>query len=60
MTPLLRVLALWRSEALLLLTGRADVMQEFRNNRLTAFAGWTVASLIVGLNGVLLWQIFTG
>ncbi len=45
---------------LLLLTGRKDVMQEFRNNRLTAFAGWTVTSLIVGLNGVLLWQIFAG
>ena len=45
---------------LLLLTGRADVMKEFRNNRLTAAAGWCVTALIVGLNGVLLWQIFAG
>ncbi|MGI4854796.1 MAG: Nramp family divalent metal transporter [Janthinobacterium lividum] len=45
---------------MLILTGRAKVMGEFRNNRLTALAGWLVASLIIGLNGVLLWQIFLG
>lgn len=45
---------------LLMLTGRKDVMREFHNNRFTAVAGWTVASLIIGLNGVLLWQIFAG
>ncbi len=45
---------------LLMLTGRKDVMREFTNNRATALAGWIVASLIIGLNGVLLWQIFTG
>lgn len=45
---------------LLILTGRADVMREFRNLRITAVTGWTVALLIVGLNGVLLWQLFTG
>jgi len=44
---------------LLILTGREAVMREFRNRRLTAFAGWTVASLIIALNCVLLWQMFT-
>lgn len=42
---------------LLILTGRADVMKTFRNRRVTAIAGWLVASLIIGLNCVLLWQI---
>ncbi len=45
---------------LLILTGRNDVMRDFRNNRFTAGAGWVIASLIIGLNGVLLWQIFAG
>ena len=44
---------------LLILTGKPDVMREFRNKRITAVAGWCVASLIIGLNAVLLWQIFT-
>ena len=44
---------------LLILTGRADVMGRFKNRRITAAAGWLVASLIIGLNGVLLWQLFT-
>ena len=45
---------------LLILTGRESVMHEFRNNRFTAYAGWIVASLIIGLNCVLLWQMFAG
>lgn len=45
---------------LLILTSRSSVMREFRNRRLTAAAGWLVAMLIIGLNGVLLWQIFAG
>jgi manganese transport protein len=44
---------------LLILTGRKTVMREFRNNRFTAYAGWLVASLIIGLNCVLLWQMFS-
>lgn len=45
---------------LLILTGRSTVMRDFRNNRFTSGAGWVIASLIIGLNAVLLWQIFTG
>jgi manganese transport protein len=45
---------------LMILTGKESVMGEFRNNMATAAAGWTVAALIIGLNCVLLWQIFTG
>ncbi|SDF69180.1 Nramp family divalent metal transporter [Terriglobus roseus] len=44
---------------LLMLTGKKSVMGEFCNNRATAVAGWTVAMLIIGLNCVLLWQMFT-
>jgi manganese transport protein len=45
---------------LVILTNRERVMHSFRNNRATTIAGWTVASLIIGLNCVLLVQIFTG
>ncbi len=45
---------------LLILTGRAGVMGRFRNLRATAVAGWLVASLIIALNGVLLWQLLVG
>jgi manganese transport protein len=44
---------------LIILTGRESVMRDFRNRRATAIAGWTVASLIIALNCVLLLQIFT-
>jgi manganese transport protein len=43
---------------LVILTNRERVMQGFRNNLATTIAGWTVASLIIGLNCVLLFQIF--
>ena len=42
---------------LLLLTSRVDVMGNFRSARRTRVAGWTVASLIVALNAVLLIQL---
>ncbi len=45
---------------LVMLTNRERVMGEFKNNRATTLAGWAVASLIIGLNGVLLMQIFNG
>jgi manganese transport protein len=45
---------------LVILTSRKKVMHEFRNNRATTIAGWCVASLIIGLNCVLLFQIFVG
>jgi len=44
---------------LVILTNRKRVMGEFTNNRATTIAGWAVASLIIGLNCVLLLQIFT-
>ncbi len=45
---------------LLILTGRGTVMERFVNRRATAYAGWTVAAVIVALNGMLLWQAFAG
>lgn len=45
---------------LLLLTGKRSVMREFTNGLFANVAGWTVASLIIGLNAVLLWQMFAG
>jgi manganese transport protein len=45
---------------LVILTNRRRVMGEFRNNRATTIAGWAVASLIIGLNCMLLIQIITG
>ncbi|RRA50002.1 divalent metal cation transporter [Acidipila sp. EB88] len=44
---------------LLLLTGRASVMQGFANSRLTQRAGWAITAVIIALNGMLLWQIAT-
>ena len=45
---------------LLLLTERADVMREFRSSGLVRVLGWSVASVIIALNGLLLWQTFSG
>ncbi len=45
---------------LLILTGRAGVMDRFVNRRVTVYAGWVVAGIIVALNGMLLWQAFAG
>lgn len=46
---------------LLILTGRREVMHhQFQNLRSTAVMGWTITVLIIGLNAVLLWQVFTG
>jgi manganese transport protein len=41
---------------LLILTQRKGVMQEFASSRLTRGMGWSVAGLILALNGLLLWQ----
>lgn len=46
--------------ALLVVTGRRDVMGPFANRRGTKLAGWTIATLIIGLNFVLLFLTFTG
>lgn len=45
---------------LLLLTGNRGVMGEFVNNRLVRGLGWLTVSVIVALNGFLVWQTFTG
>ena len=44
---------------LLLLTGRRSVMSGFVNRPWIGRAGWITASTIIGLNVMLLWQIFT-
>jgi manganese transport protein len=45
---------------LLLLTNRKSVMGEFSSARRTRVAGWAVASIILGLNAVLLVQLARG
>ncbi|MDI3253515.1 MAG: Nramp family divalent metal transporter [Bacillota bacterium] len=45
---------------LLLLTGNPDVMGAFVNNRLIRSVGWFAVSIIVALNGFLLWQTLSG
>ena len=45
---------------LLILTNRVDVMGQFINRGWTRRAGWITAAVIVSLNGMLLWQIFSG
>jgi len=45
---------------LLLLTNRTGVMGEFASARRMRAAGWTVATIIVALNAVLLAQLVTG
>jgi manganese transport protein len=45
---------------LLILTNRKGVMGEFSSARRTRIAGWTVASIILALNAVLVVQLATG
>jgi manganese transport protein len=45
---------------LLLLTNRERVMGDFRSARRTRIAGWSVASIILALNAVLLVQLAMG
>jgi manganese transport protein len=45
---------------LLLLSGRKSVMGSFASGPWTARFGWLTTGIIVGLNVMLLWQIFTG
>ncbi len=44
---------------LLVLTQREEVMREFRSSALTRVIGWSVASFILALNVLLLWQTLT-
>jgi manganese transport protein len=43
--------------ALLWFTGRRDVMGDFVSGRLVKFSGWTMAAVVLVLNGVLLLQM---
>jgi manganese transport protein len=45
---------------LMLITSRRDIMGQFVNTRLTKAMGWVIVSLIVTLNCVLLYLVFTG
>ncbi len=45
---------------LLLLTSRRGVMDRFTNKPLTQSLGWLTTVIVLGLNGVLLWQAFQG
>jgi manganese transport protein len=45
---------------LLLLTGRASIMNTFVNRPRIDRLGWLTAAIIIALNMMLVWQIFTG
>ncbi len=45
---------------LLLLTSRAGVMGRFVNAPVTRRLGWAIAFIVIGLNGMLLWQLASG
>jgi manganese transport protein len=45
---------------LLILTQRKSVMGQFVNSTAATWLGWLSAGIIIVLNGVLLWQAFTG
>jgi manganese transport protein len=45
---------------LMVVTNRADIMGLFKNSRFTNIFGWLIASMIVILNVVLLYLLFTG
>lgn len=45
---------------MMIITSRKDLMGDFTNKTLTKVIGWIIASLIIGLNAVLLYLTFTG
>ncbi len=45
---------------LLILTGRVSVMKGYLNDGLTQSLGWLATTIIVMLNGLLLWQLMRG
>ncbi len=45
---------------LMILTGDRKVMSKFANGSATRVLGWLTIAIIVGLNGLLLWQTFSG
>lgn len=44
---------------LMIVTSRADIMGQFKNGRLTNIAGWAIAGIILTMNAVLLYLLFT-
>ncbi len=45
---------------MIIITGKKELMGDFVNRPLTKAVGWLIASLIIGLNTVLLYMVFTG
>jgi manganese transport protein len=45
---------------LMIVTNRASIVGVFKNSRLTNTVGWTIVSLILSMNAVLLYLLFTG
>jgi manganese transport protein len=45
---------------LIIITNKANLMGKFKNSTVTNLLGWAIVSVIVGLNAVLLYLIFTG
>jgi manganese transport protein len=45
---------------LMIITNKTNIMGSFKNSRLTNILGWTIVSIIVALNIVLLYLTFTG
>ena len=50
----------WRLIPLLILTQRANVMHRFVNGRVVQSLGWLSTTVILSLNGVLVWQMLRG
>ncbi|MBU2700076.1 Mn2+/Fe2+ NRAMP family transporter [Sporomusaceae bacterium BoRhaA] len=45
---------------LMIITNKRNIMGFFKNSRLTNFLGWSIVSIIIALNAVLLYLTFTG
>jgi manganese transport protein len=45
---------------LIIITNKVHIMGNFKNSILTNLLGWTIVSVIIGLNAVLLYLTFTG
>ena len=45
---------------MIIITGKKELMGDFVNRPLTKPIGWLISSLIIGLNAVLLYMVFTG
>jgi manganese transport protein len=45
---------------LMIVTNKAEIMGRFKNGRLTNIMGWLIAGMILAMNAVLLYLLFTG